>query len=335
MNDESQPLFPNPLESLFVVNSTICNLRCIFCAYSNSTIKRQIMSFDDFISIIDKATQFGFDTFNLTPHVGESLTDPDFCDKLMYMEHQPAVYDYYFSTNFTLADDLFLETITQMKKIRWLSITVYGHDESSFMNISRSAKAWYKKLINNLNKLNENEALFSKTEIKIRTYDSFDLNTCNSTICKIVKLLRDRGVRVRIPKVFHDWSGIVDQKMLNAQSLDVKTKNTEKREPCVYLFFKHTILPDGSVNACGASDGNADFIIGNVKQQNFKEIYSPANERYLKLIRSHLERRFPETCEQCTAYRGISESWYSYKYHRKKQFTLPMFFQWLQQNRHK
>jgi radical SAM protein with 4Fe4S-binding SPASM domain len=101
----------------------------------------------------------------------------------------------------------------------------------------------------------------------------------------------------------------------------------------VYLFFKHTILPDGSVNACGASDGNADFIIGDIKQQDFKEIYSPTNERYLKLIRSHLERCFPETCKQCTAYRGISEPWYSYKYHRKEQITLPMFFQWLQQNR--
>ena len=291
------------------------------------------MPFDEFTFVIDKATKFGFDTFNLTPHIGEPLTDPQFCDKLMYMEHHPSVYDYYFSTNFTLADDLFLKTMTQLKKIRWLSITVYGHDELSFVHITRSDSSWHKKLIENLEKLNEYKAILPKAEIKIRTSGSFNLNRCDSKVCEIVRQLQDRGVRVRNPKVFHDWSGLVDHNMLKRHSLEIKKKNTEKREPCVYLFFKHTILPDGSVNACGASDGNADFSIGDIKQQDFKEIYSPTNERYLKLIRSHLERRFPDTCKQCTAYRGISEAWHSYKYHRKEQITLSMFFQWLQQNR--
>lgn len=335
MNEESQPFFPNPMESLFVVNSTICNLRCIFCAYSNSTIQKQIMSFADFTTILDKATQFGFDTFNLTPHIGEALTDPEFCDKLLSMDLHPGVFDYYFSTNFTLANDRFLQTIAQLKKLRWLSITVYGHDELSFVHITRSDSSWHKKLIENLEKLNEYNAIFPKAEIKIRTSGSFDLNRCDSKVCEIVRQLQDRGVRVRIPKVFHDWSGLVDQKMLKNQTLEIKKKNTEKREPCVHLFFKHTILPDGSVNACGASDGNADFIIGNAKQQEFREIYSPTNELYLRLIRSHLERRFPDTCKKCTAYRGISQSWYSYKFHRKKQVTMPMFFKWLQQNRFK
>ena len=73
---------PNPKEHLYIEVSNICNLRCKFCAYSKALNKKLIMSNEKFFKIINDATEFGYDTFGLTPITGEVFVDKKFIEKL-------------------------------------------------------------------------------------------------------------------------------------------------------------------------------------------------------------------------------------------------------------
>ena len=320
---------PNPLECLYLVCSTICNLRCRFCAHHKSTIPRQTMPFSTFAAVVDKATAFGFETFNLTPLVGESLTDPDFLHKLHHLERHPGVFDFYFCTNLTLADNAFFASIGGLKKLRWLSISIYGHDAESFYRITGAGPRTYRRLLDNLRHLCRQRVLLPRTELRLRSVDSFELDACDSELCDVVRQLVAEGVRLRVPKVYQNWGGLIESSQLKNLQIALMDSGDPKSEPCVFPFFKPTVLPDGRLNACSAGDGNAALIIGDLKRQSFDEIYSPANNTYMELLEAHLAGRFDPPCRACTGYRAISADWYSYTFHRKPFVSLAEFRTWL------
>jgi sulfatase maturation enzyme AslB (radical SAM superfamily) len=320
-------LLPNPLESLFVTSTTMCNLRCVFCAYAKSSIQNQVMPLDDFKENIEKAIHFGFDTFNLTPMLGEPMKDPLFIERLTFLDRHQGVHDYYFSTNLTLANDQIFAVISDLKKLRWLSISVYGHDRQSFQDITRTSGRLYSRLLRNLHLLSKHRALFPVTEIKMRSRESFDLNTHQSELCAVITQLRDNGVRIRVPKAFSNWAGLVDTAELEKRSMRPKIISGPKTAPCVFLFYKPVILPSSQLNACSAGDGNANFIIGSLKENDFAEILSSSNPAYMHLLQSHIRGDFNDICMQCTAYRSIHEFAHSYRYHRKPRVSLAQFLQ--------
>ncbi len=320
---------PHPLECLYIASSTICNLNCIFCAYDISEIEKQTMPYKDFTKYIEKAVRFGFDTFNLTPLIGESLIDPTFFEKLIYLENRNDVAEYDFCTNLTRANDGFFNIIKKCEKLRSFSISIYGHDQQSFTEITRSDFRWYQNVINNLHKLTHCLEIHHKTELRIRSVNTFNLLNCHSELCQLIKQLEVLGVRVRIPCEYQNWGGLIPQDQLINNKLIPKKNIQIKKEPCVFLFFKHTIRPDGFINACSAGDGNGRFVIGNISQQAFEDIYSGQNSVYMNLIQSHLNRDFNNVCQSCSAYRPLSADWYSYKFHRKPFITMSEFFNWL------
>lgn len=327
--DQQQYLIPHPLECLYIANSTLCNFNCIFCAYSNSGMKKQIMPYNEFTGYIDKAVHFGFNTFNLTPLIGESLIDPTFLKKLSYLENRQDVIEYYFCTNLSLADARLFNTIKNLEKLCSFSISIYGHDQESYTKITRSDLHWYQNILTNLHTLIQTPEIHDKTELRVRSFNTFDLLNCDSELCRLIKQLDLLGVRVRVPNEYQNWSGIVPQSQLFHNKLTPKENIQFKKEPCVFVFFKHTILPDGSINACSAGDGNGKFVIGNIGRQNFEEIYSRRNSIYTSLIQSHLNANFSDVCQSCTAYRPLSADWYSYKFHRRPFISLSEFFNWL------
>ncbi len=78
----SQLRVPSLTERLYITPSTICNLKCRFCAYPKTSIPRQIMPDALFAEVVDKACEYGFTRFGLTPILGEAFIDPRFLDKL-------------------------------------------------------------------------------------------------------------------------------------------------------------------------------------------------------------------------------------------------------------
>jgi hypothetical protein len=137
------------------------------------------------------------------------------------------------------------------------------------------------------------------------------------------------GSRIRVPQEYQNWGGLIGPNRFEELDLAPKDSHTPRTEACVFLFFKHTVLPDGTLNACSSGDGNASLTIGNLLVQPFEEIYSTNNARYIKLLEAQRAGQFDPLCLGCTGYRGLTTSWYSYAYHRKPFLSMLEFDQWL------
>ena len=328
-NDFEMNVFiPNLRERLYITTSTICNLRCRFCAYSKSSITKSIMPNHLFFSIIEKACDFGFTIFNVTPLIGEVLTDPDFIVKLDFLERFPNVENFSFCTNLTLADDEFINNIRHLSKLHWLSISIYGYDTNSFQRITRAKSVLFEKMVHNLSLLLEwGPSLSSHVELRIRTERSFSLEKCTPDLYSILNMLIKMNVRIRIvTDSYSNWGGLITANDLEGLDICLKPNISQKSEPCTFLFYKHTILPDGRINACSAEDGNASMIIGDLRKQSFKEIYFLLNDTYMQLISQQLKGQFSKLCQACSGYRSIHEYNYTYQFHKRPFITLNEFF---------
>jgi hypothetical protein len=326
---DPHPALPNPLECLHVTCSTICNLECRFCASPTSKIPRATMPLSTFTTVVDKGTAFGFRTFNLTPLVGEALADEGLLSKLSYLEQHPRVRDFYFCTNFTLANASFLETLASLTKLRCFSISVYGHDRASFSVLTGAGDAVYRRLLDNLCLLRDQPRLAAQSELRLRTVRGFRLEDHDSELCDGLRRLAQLGSRIRIPRHYQNWGGLIDPLQVTEANLELKLPPPPRRQPCVFLYFKPTVLPDGRLNACSSGDGNAVHIIGDLLKQSFAEIYSTGNPRYRRFLANHRAGIFPTPCRSCTGYRGIDDGWYSYAYHRRPFVSLTDFERWL------
>jgi len=287
------------------------------------------MPLNNFKSYINKAINFGYNSFNLTPVIGECMTDPSLMTKLEYLEGHKGVLDYYFCTNFSLATLSLIKDISKLSKLRSFAVSIYGHDLTSFLNITNGSEADYKAIKKNLYHLLNTNELIPKSEIRIRSVKFFDLDEHDSDICKIIKLLKARGLRIRVPERFQNWGGLIKQAAIEKQNLKYK-QAIPKKSPCVFIFYKPTILPDGRINVCAEGDASGNHVIGNLEDENFREVYSINNERYLKFLNLQMSAAFCNHCKACTAYRGIEQDWYTYLLHHKDFISLKQFGSWLE-----
>ena len=328
---------PNPKEHLYVEVSNICNLRCRFCAYSKSLKnKKLIMSNKKFFNIINRATNFGYNTFGLTPIVGEVFVDKYFINKLKFLENHPKVKNYSFFTNFTLSNKQIIDELIKTRKLKELYISLYGHDLNSFLNISRANKKTYNELITNLNYLLKRSANINFTlSFGLRTIRSFkSLENCESDLCKVVRdIIITTKSDIKILKSFNTWGGMIS--MDDVKELDMIVNDPSKiykNGACSLIFYKNQVMVDGILNACACRDINATLKIGDLNVHTFDDIYSIRNRDYINLIESQQKGKFNPICTHCDFYRSIYKDYKVYHKYKKKQMGLKNFYQYLRKN---
>jgi hypothetical protein len=319
---------PHLLERLYVTTTTRCNFGCVFCGRTKSRLTSMTMSTDRFALYIDKATAFGFRVFNLTPVIGEALTDATFADKLRLLEANPSVEAYYFCTNLAMANRSFLVWLDRQTKLKSFSVSVYGHDFASFARLTRGDRRSYERVVANLGFLADCPELLRRGEIRLRTTYGFRLDRCVTDVCLAIQRLAAAGMRVRIPERFQNWGGLVDPRELTDKRLVAKPLR-RKESPCVFIFYKPTLLPDGRINACGEGDAEANHVIGDLNRQAFDEVFSLSNPKLVNMLSSHCTGNLRGPCRGCTGYRGVGEPWYSYAFHVRPAITLAEYFECL------
>lgn len=321
---------PNPYECLHITTVNICNLNCRICAYSKTSRNKTIMSNDVFFKILNQATNFGFDIFNLTPMNGEVFVDKHFIEKLEILENHPKVKSYSFFTNFTLANDDIIEWLINAKKLDELYISIYGHDLDSFLKISRANEKIYNNLVSNLKYLLKRcKDIKFNLSFNFRTYLSIKtLKDCNSKLCQIVKTIKKS--RIKILHNYDSWIGYISQNDVNG--LDIKIGNASevyRNGACTILFYNNRVFVDGIVNACACRDIYAILRIGDLKTQTFEEIYSKKNKVYMNLIDNQQMGKFNPICKNCGFYRSIYKNYEIYENHKKKCINLRNFYRFL------
>lgn len=324
---------PNPKEHIYIETTNICNLQCKFCAYSKASTKKSVMSNEKFYEIIDSATDSGYDTFGLTPIVGEVFVDKNFKEKLNFLENHKKVKNYHFFTNFTLANKQIIDTLLNSKKLKELFISLYGHDMESFNKFTGGNEKVYHNLIENL------EYLSNQLKIKtinyelgfgLRTYRSFDsLEECTSKLCQILNdiLSTTKKSHLNITKTYYNWGGYITQDDVKGLEIIInKPTKYYKCGLCSLILYKNQILADGRINACACRDVDATLEIGDLNIQKFKEIYSTKNKKYMNIIKNQQKGNFSLICRNCDFYRSIYKYYDVYHKYKKKSYCLNDFY---------
>ncbi|MFO0875964.1 MAG: SPASM domain-containing protein [Gemmataceae bacterium] len=327
LGDHAARHVPRLTECLYIAPSTICNLKCRFCAYPRSTLDKRLMPHELFTRVIEKACAFGFATFGLTPVLGEALLDPYFLCKLMFLEVTPGVSSYSFTTNFTVASPAVVAQLAQLKKLRSLQISIYGHNEDSFTRITQAPPRFFHKLLQHLEMLADSWESAARVELRLRTTGAFTLAECDPRLRRVLDALQARKAQVRVPHDrYSNWGGLISP--ADVAGLGIRLKPVVAPQgPCTLLFYKPTVLPDGRLNACYSEDGNAALVIGDLSRQSFEEIYSLTNETYLRLITDQCLGRFASPCQECSGHRPTEQWHYSYNFHTEPFQTLAEFLE--------
>jgi MoaA/NifB/PqqE/SkfB family radical SAM enzyme len=289
--------------------SSICNLRCAFCAYDKKITSRMHMSNQFFFDVIEQATKMGYQRFGLTPITGELFMDQNVMEKIEYLENHPKVKLFHFYTNFTMLDEERLKRLSALNKLVYMAISIYGHDRESYVATTKSTPHVYQRLVNNLRVLYSICDNFkAKLRICWRTEPHFSLlKNYDSSLADIIKKLKeDKAIPLSFTNHFNNWGGLIAQGDVDGLGMTIRqAKDVYKKGACALIFYRQQILVDGRVNACGCRDANATLCIGDLKQTPLKEILSPSNKCYRQLIEEQQRNKFNAICQSCDFYISI------------------------------
>jgi uncharacterized Fe-S cluster-containing radical SAM superfamily protein len=190
-----------------IETSSVCNLKCCFCAYPKKHSPKITMKDAHFQDYVSQALDMGYRRFDLTPCTGDIFMDRHIFNKLELLENNPRVKTYSFFTNFTVPRTKDIERLFCLNKISDIAISVYGHDLPSFLAVTNSTERFYRRLVFNLETLYR---LLDQRKFRLRL--GFHearrrFHRSRSELTKIVERIESAGVPVSRYKTIYNKLG--------------------------------------------------------------------------------------------------------------------------------
>lgn len=304
------------IHSFNIETSGICNLKCRFCAYPKKNIPKTTMSQNLFEKSVNEAVSLGYSNFELTPCTGDIFMDGRFLKKLLFLEQTKGVVGYSFFTNLIVPNKNSIFELSKLKKLRSMVVSVYGHDEESFLKITRSTSHSYRRLLSNLDFLLDQLNFFSfDLGIGFRSeYKALNSNS-NSDLKRILERFKRAGVNIMESHgIFNNWGGYVTQNDVIGLDMGIlETNFYPKIGACSKIFDSVQVTSSGIVNACNCRDVDNQLTIGNINEKHLSKILSPLNPLYKKIIDEQENNEYRSVCKNCDYYRSIYHQPQSYR----------------------
>ena len=309
---------PSPRETIHIESTSYCNLNCVFCAYGKKSTPKINVSTEHFKKRVLQAISAGYKGIDLTPITGDVFMDKNFIEKLDFLENCDDLTYFSFYTNAVLLNEERVKKIFNYKKLKNIRLSIYGHDLDSFLKITKGNNNEYNRLIDNLKTLLNYEKNYFNNRLLINfksNYD-FDINSYESNskyksveLAELTKKLAKKlDLFLNKPYTLNNWGGLItnDPKELNGAELKITNIKVKKEGACNLIFSDLQIMADGTVNACACRDVNATLKIGNINNQELKDIVSLKKNRvYKELIENQQKGKFNPICTTCDYYRSI------------------------------
>ena len=298
--------------AFFTVNvSNVCNARCVFCAYPyliKNGFRGSIMSDEVFRQAVLEWEKTGGKSLNLTPTVGEVLTDPDFFQKLEFAR-KTTIPDIRFYTN-----GLELYRNENWRKMidarpNALLISLGGCDAESYHK--SYGVDGYSNLIKGIKLLLEyNLEQGSPVEITLafRPVQSGWALTGTKDFKTIIRPYLRHNVNYTIKAGYDNWGGIIGDKLPSPMKL--RPSRRRLRLPCINLL-NIGVLSTGDVRSCACricSVNEEELTLGNIKGQTVSDLIK--SDRMKQIVRGFYSDNRPPICRNCSLYRPVNRRWF-------------------------
>lgn len=260
---------------------------------------------------IDQAATLGIEEIVLTPINGDVFMDRNILDRMEYIERSKIKF-LQFYTNFIAADEAAITTMLALRKLRYLEISIYGHDLESFSNITGRGAAQYARLVENLRTLERHigqKRSDLRIVIAVRTYRTFRLQTePGNDLLDTIRTLLTVGAEIGISSLADNWGGDVTREDIAGIQMDlIEGRRLYRKGPCALPFDSVQVTAVGEVNACACRDPRGTLKIGDLRTQPLAYILSAGNASWSKIVENHEAGRFNDICRSCGFYQSIHD----------------------------
>lgn len=303
---------PDPRNNINIETTSLCNLKCKFCAYDKRDLidhPNKTMSVIDFERVLNQCISENYRYIGLSPTTGDLFMDKTIFDKFDLLENNKDILGFYFYTNFIPIKKNLIEKLLNYKKIKLLGLSIYGDDRNTFKDFANSTDNAYYKLVENLKELNDllNKKMIN-TNIIIghRTRKNYNLENSQSEISVEIKdILKAHNTEYTITDEFNNWGGMIQENDVEHLNINFKKNSIKKIGACSYIFSRNIIGSNFDLNACACRDANFTLKLGNVNNDNLGKLLSKKNSIYQNLIKNQNEGNFPDVCKSCDFYKSI------------------------------
>lgn len=276
---------------------TVCNARCVFCAYRRTKRETEVMTMELYKKILDEYAGLGGGPLGLAPLMADPLLDPLLFDRIRMANSYNKFRLHVFTNGIRFAkftDGELREFIVAMDT---LDVSLGGLDPEDYekmFGVDKFDEVW--QSLERIARLVKEGGLRARIQLHFRTFDKARVEG-HARYAQ----LRSMGFNhIFIMTQFNNWGGVVAQKDLPEGARILPAYNYPPLSPCLIPATEMTILPNGDVVACGCYDGAIKHIMGNVAGETVSAVWR--GEAYAS-FRSHFNGRdLHALCKNCGFY---------------------------------
>lgn len=267
----------------------VCTLKCVTCIRGTPLDYLPLyQSVSDFNRIVKRLGDLRDPVRNidLTCIIGETSQDKDLVAKLEILEEADHILGYDFVTNLVphkSVDIVDIVTDKKFSKMAPVFVSVYGMNEQSYVNYTKTSPAVWETFSGNLERLlNKTFEQDAKPLNLYFRFDEYKENT-DSVLYSKIKILSKMGkvaVDDSTARANYDWAG-------RHPSIELLAPVPEQRGICLHAVEQNCVWPNGDVSQCGMIDYNKEMIKGNIFKDSLELFF---------------DNKMHELCKGCREY---------------------------------
>lgn len=282
-------------KQISIITTNKCQLRCTFCINSllDGKVDEDVYSYEDFVGTIDKLTNFGYNSIELTPNVGDLFLDPLFTSKLTYLENNPKIKSYSFVSNFLAASPLDIYQLILSEKCD-CAVSIYGYDRESYLKTTG---------IDAFDKFFE---AFHIIGSKTQDYENADPFTFYMR-CSTFEDFPECRVKHGIRSMMKEGAELENGETMNRNWGGIMNENVgAKKGICSRLLSENGVYKNGDITACACWDWDKELILGNMNEQPLEEIYGDKS-KFSELLSDQFKSKYIGPCVKCDDFSTASD----------------------------